>query len=354
MSLAAVPRSAGDAVSAGVTLGEEVRSLDTAVWNTFHASNGDHWFASRERGAYRHDGATLTRYTMKDGLPNDDIGGIQEDDAGNLYFTTSAFDERTRSSRLAIARFDGTSFTTIVPADQAAAEPLWRVDPSDLWFGAEQDSGAVLRFDGETWHRLVLPSTPEGDAFLAAHPRSLYPTITYSPYDVFRIFEDSRGHVWFCTALLGACRYDGESFTWIPESELGNGSFGTRSIVEDAAGRFWFGDTLHCYGIDTSDSHVPSFRRLEGLRDERDPSAPAIEGILSAVLDANGATWMATYGDGVWRLDGDELVHFPVEVDGSAVNLFSIRADREGVLWLGTQSAGVFRFDGRRFVPFVP
>jgi hypothetical protein len=308
--------------------------------------------ASAARTAY--DGATLVNFTTKDGLPSDGIGGIHEDDAGNLYFTTSARDAVTRTFSKAISRFDGESFTTFDPADHAPAEPEWRLDPDDMWFEGEPDSGAVYRFDGESWHRLVLPSTREGDEFLAAHPRSLYPNIEYSPYDVYRIFEDSRGHVWFCTAMLGACRYDGATFTWIPEAELGNGSFGTRSIVEDADGAYLFCDTFHRYEIDASDPDAPAFRRLEGWRDARDPSRAAIGDIMSAVLDDEGAVWMATYGDGVWRHDGEKLEHFPVELGGTTVSVFSIRSDREGVLWLGTQSAGVFRFDDGAFRPFRP
>ena len=164
-----------------------------------------------------------------------DVDGIQEDKHGNLYFNTDQ----------GISKFDGRTFATLEPI--AAGE--WKNEPNDLWFGGAQDSGVVYRYDGQSLHRLALPRAKAGDKYYADFPRSKFPNAKFSPYDVYTIFKDSKGNIWFGTAVLGVCRYDGKSFKWIPEEQLQNSSFGTRSILEDEDGRFWFTSIRHRYAI---------------------------------------------------------------------------------------------------------
>lgn len=339
--------SAGDdGRGASVVEGRIVEALDGAIWHVHQARNGDHWFASQDRGVYCYDGERLVRFTTADGLCDDRIGldGIQEDGAGNLYFSTLA----------GVSRFDGTSFKTLEVAADRSAAGGWRLDPDDLWFAGAQDSGAVYRYDGEHLHRLELPRTEAGDEHYRQVPRAENPAARYSPYDVYRIFEDRAGRIWFGTSSLGVCRYDGRSFAWIPDSELRNGSFGARSIVEDQEGRFWFCSGVHRYAVDPTEPEGPWFQRLEGMRLAGGSSRADFGGVMSSILARDGALWMATYEGGVWRYDGEVATHFPVEDAGRPVHLFSVHEDGEGVLWLGTQEAGVHRFDGEAFARFRP
>jgi hypothetical protein len=126
--------------------GEIVSELDKAVFYVFQAKNNDYWFGSNDRGVYRYNGKTLISFTMKDGLRSNQIRGIQEDKAGNIYFTTYE----------GISRFDGQIFTTLsVSANSAATD--WKLQPDDLWFVGAPDAGAVYRYDGQSLHRLEFP-----------------------------------------------------------------------------------------------------------------------------------------------------------------------------------------------------
>lgn len=333
--------------------GEVVSKLDPAIMRVHQARTNDYWFASKDQGVYRYDGKSLVRFTSKDGLTHDNVGGIQEDKAGNLYFTTSSdFDPVRRRFTQAICRFDGKRFTELAVPEKTT--DAWKLQPDDLWFGGGQDSGVLYRYDGKEMHRLELPPTKEGDDFLAAHPRAKFPNAKFSPYDTYLHFKDSKGHLWFGTSNLGVCRYDGKTFVWIPEGELRNGSFGTRSVVEDKEGKFWFCDSMHRYTIDAGDKAGPRFTREVGLRDTKDATRPRIVGIISAVVDRDGVLWMATYGDGVWRYDGKDVTRFPVTDGGKQITLFTIGKDNRGDLWLGTHAAGPYKFNGKTFEKFTP
>lgn len=334
--------------------GEVVTELDPAIWRVYQARNNDYWFGSKDRGVYRYDGKTLVRFTTKDGLSYDPVGGIQEDKAGNIYFpTTAVSDADRRTVTQGVSRFDGKAFTAL--AVPAKTDPDgWKLHPDDLWFRGAQDTGTVLRYDGKALHRLELPTTKEGDEFVAAHPRAKYPNINYSPYDTYINFKDSRGHVWFGTANLGVVRYDGKTFTWLPEGELRNGSFGTRSVVEDKDGKFWFGNSLHRYAVDATDKAGPKFTKEDGIRDVKDATRPRVVGVMSAVRDGDGVLWLATYGDGVWRYDGKDATRYPVQDGGKDITLYTISRDTRGGLWLGTHAAGAYKFTGKGFEKFKP
>ena len=338
---------AGNDRGAFVAKGEVVTKLDDAIWHVFQASNSDYWFGSRDQGVYRYDGKSLVRFTIRDGLCDNNLGlgGIQEDKSGNIYFNTAK----------GISRFDGKSFATLQVASRSSSgNSEWKLQPNDLWFQGAQDTGEIYRYDGKLLHRLEFPKTKDGDEHYRQMPRDKFPNAKFSPYDVYSILRDSQGNVWFGTSMLGVCRFDGKSFAWLPESELRNGSFGTRSIVEDKEGHFWFCNTLHRYAVDLNASAGPKFNRVDGIRDANDPSKELIRGIMSSTLDSTDALWMATYQDGVWRYDGESVTRFPVEDGDKEVNTFSIYRDRHGTLWLGTQEAGAYKFNGKTFEKFRP
>jgi ligand-binding sensor domain-containing protein len=188
----------------------------------------------------------------------------------------------------------------------------------------------------------------EEEADFGIHHKRNLPMSTCTPYPI----KERQGNVWFGTSTLGVYRFDGKSFAWLPESELRNGSFGTRSIIEDKEGRFWFCSTLQRYDVDQSDSAGPKFTKVDGLRNANDPSKELFGGIMASTLDSTGALWMATYREGVWRHNEMDITHYPITDGVNTVNLFSIYEDRQGVLWLGTQEAGAYKLNGKTFERF--
>ena len=331
-------KKTSDEQQAPLAKGEIVAEMAKDLWYVFQATKGEYWFGSRTEGAFRYDGKRVTRFTWKHGLAGDSIGGFQEDKAGNLFISTDR----------GISKFDGRSFTTLKPV--AAAE--WKKEPDDLWFAGPPDTGVVYRYDGKSLYRLAFPKTKAGDD--ATLPRDKFPNAKYSPYDVYTIFKDSKGNVWFGTAVLGACRYDGKSFAWITEEELRNGSFGTRSIFEDQEGKFWFTNTLHRYAVDPPPEASNWYRKEKGIGDVSGHKQDEYSAFMSSVLGDDGAMWMAILGGVVYRYDGKSITPYHVTSDGKTHRVFSIYKDKQGVPWVGTQAHGVYRFNGKAFERFKP
>lgn len=326
--------------AAPIATGNTVVELAKSIWHIFQAQDSAYWFGSDGQGVYRYDGKWLVRFTTEQGLTSDHVRGIQEDRAGNIFVCGEPG---------GVSRFDGRGFSRLTALDPSKSE--WKLGPDDLWFPGGQDSGVVYRWDGTSLHRLAFPETDAGEAHFAAMPRSKYPNAKYSPYDVYTIFKDRKGHLWFGTSTLGACRYDGTSFVWVGHGE--NGGFGVRAFVEDPDGKFWLSNCVSRFAEDPNgagEPRTPRYRKEPGIAADADPYSV----FMSAVRDKEGVLWLATLGAGVFRYDRAKWTHFPVTHDDKPIRVYSIYRDRQDGLWLGTQGHGVYKFNGKTFEKFQP
>jgi ligand-binding sensor domain-containing protein len=328
------------------SLGEIVSTLPEGISTIFQDAGGNHWFGGD--GVYKFDGEQITRFGLEDGLCGLSVIGIQQDQSGHLYFDTTE----------GISKFDGIRFTTLEIVSGDAAEGQWKLSPDDLWFRAGWERSGPLRFDGTTLYALELPKTNQAELFFAAYPHA-----SFNPYGLYSIYKDRAGKMWFGTSSLGLCMFDGEKVYWMFEDELttisGGGSFGIRSIFQDANESFWICNTHYRYQVSPQiaspeESEELVYTRREGVGeiDGHNPRAPMY--FMAISEDKNGDLWMVTHDDGVSRFDGTNLSHYPIQQDGTDVNLFTCYTDNEGVVWLGSHNAGAWRFNGEVFEKFEP
>lgn len=322
--------------------------LSTSIWIVFQAANGDYWFGSDTDGAYRYDGKSVVHYSEKDGLSSDRIRGFQEDQKGNIYISTLEN----------IQRYDGRTFTTLTAIRSESSSDNWKLQEGDLWFNTLGKNGenGPYRYDGKNLYQLKFPRHYMEDEYFKR-----FPAKAWRPYDVYQIYKDSRGTMWFGTSNFGICRYDGQSWSWLYEDHLTNtpqgGSFGIRSILEDDEGQFWFCNTRYRYtiyaeSVKENGQIMVKYDRAKGMDGIRTADGNDHIYFMSSVKDNGGDIWMATYNNGVWRYDGERSNHYPVKDGDKDITLFSIYKDINGGLWLGTHEAGVYKWNGTTFEKF--
>lgn len=315
-----------------IAKGERVQETGSSIMVIYQDGKGTYWFGSWETGIYRYDGKTLINYTTKHGLPHNRIDEIKEDNYGNIYFTSC-------HPNSTITKFDGITFTTLAKV----ADNDWKLQSADLWFRHAYSSEKVYRYDGTILHELTLTKPPT----------------LFNPFEIYSIYKDRKGNIWFGTNPMGVVRYDGKSFEWITEEDVtefrNEGANGVRSIAEDKHGDFWF-NTEYRYSIyngTNSSSHTfyTRHKSIGGLDGKKDSN---LDEYLSTVRDNDDNLWFVTYRDGVWKYDGKTITHYAVKEKGKDITLFSIYKDNKGGLWLGTHENGAYKFNGTTFVKFLP
>lgn len=324
-----------------IELGKTVSKLDNTIWNIYQDKKSNFWFSSKENGVFYYDGKGLTHFTQEDGLVSNQIRGTQEDSIGNLFFETT----------VGVSKFDGQSFETLKIKESDSSANGWNLDPNDLWFSIGFHAKGPYRYDGEYLHALQFPKSPQEDAFYSQARHG-----NYSPYSIYTIYKDRKGFMWFGTASLGLCRFDGQSLSWHYEAQLqttaSGGDFGARAIFEDNDGLFWFNNTRFRYDIQASTSNKLDYKKEDGIGYLNEQNQIEFPFFLSITQDNDAELWMLSYKNGVWRNNGKELIHYPIKDGETDVLLFSIYKDNQGILWLGTFNAGVYKFNGKSFEKF--
>lgn len=310
--------------------GNTVKELGSSIMVVYQDRKNVYWFGSWETGVYSYDGKTLTNYTTKNGLQSNRIDEITEDRFGNIYLIGC-------HPNSTITKYDGQSFTKIT----ATPGNEWKLEANDLWLRNAYQTEKVFRFDGNTLFELTLPKPPNHS----------------NPFEIYSIYKDKKGNIWFGTNPVGVCRYDGKSFDWITEEDVtefrNEGANGVRSITEDKNGDFWF-NTENRYSVYdsitlSSNRFYTRHQSIGGLDGKKDSD---LDEYLSTVRDNNNNLWFVTYRNGVWKYDGAKITHYNVQDNSKDITLFSIYKDNNGDLWLGTHENGTYKFNGTAFEKF--
>ena len=319
------------------SLNVNISSIDKNIRSIFQDRKGNYWIGTNGAGVYRYNSKTVTQFSMKDGLADNQVIKIQEDDLGNIWFGSGAF---------GISKFDGTKFT--IPTKNfdltKGTASDWKSKDSDLWFYA---GGGVFRYSNPSLD--YLPFDQSGSNAETNSPFSL------SRYGVYCILKDKNGNVWFGTQAEGVCRYDGEKLSWFKEKGLSGSA--VLGLFEDSKGNLWFGNNgagLFLYDGKT----LTNFTDEKGLgnpdfRTYGKPGLKTLARVYSINEDNNGNIWVGTVDAGVWKYDGKNLINYTTKdgLSSNAVN--TIYKDNNGELWFGTDDQGICKFNGITFTEFI-
>jgi ligand-binding sensor domain-containing protein len=152
------------------------------------------------------------------------------------------------------------------------------------------------------------------------------------PHQVFEVFPDRQGALWFSTAR-GLFRQLGGSAT-----NIGGRGKAAYETYQDKRGNYW---------ISAADGGV--FRVRGNAFEAVAPDAKC----RFLFADRDGGLWIGTNGDGLVHIQ-DGPVHMFTTVDGLGSNVvMAALTTRSGRLWVATNCGGIAWFDGERFHPLA-
>ncbi|GAB3993907.1 two-component regulator propeller domain-containing protein [Spirosoma daeguense] len=268
--------------------------------------------------------------SVKDGLSNNSVNCILQDQEGFMWFGTND----------GLNKYDGYTFTVI------------KSNPNDLQHSFQNDllSGLCEDHANRLWAVTQggLHEINKQTGQVTPHP------IRARNADLWNyqhsVFEDSR-HVLWISSLGGLARYepDRHRFTLFPVPQP---EATIKSVFEDAQHRFWVGTYRGLYLFNQATGQytlVPASVSAGELQ----PTFIAFH------LDAQQVLWIstATAGYGLFRLD---LRHQPWQLEpynpNGQINPFtflnSLRSDADGIFWMAT-TTGLQRIDPVRHQVFT-
>ncbi len=283
------------------------------------------------------------RWGMEDGLPDNRITGIAQSADGYLWLGTGE----------GLVRFDGVRFTRRNRSDSVATplfQPLLADHLGRLWVTT---AGGGLAFYTGGHFRPATPGTPRidggirqlseaasGGFWVVSGRDSAWswrdgrlvaaPWSSLSPTGIRALHQDPAGRVWIATGGRGVIRLESGTPRGIT-TRNGLSDDDVWTILETRDGTLWFGTSA---GVTRWRQGKATVFRLGAGR------------IAATVLaeDQEGAIWVGTSGDGLYRIAGDKVASITSAEGLSADQVLAIDVDREGSIWVGTED-GLDRFE---------
>ncbi|MEK7278817.1 MAG: protein kinase, partial [Chloroflexota bacterium] len=230
--------------------------------NVIAQSSTGEWLVGTTNGLGTFDGATWTRLSTTDGLPDNDVTALLIGDGVESMIGTNG----------GAVRFENLS-----PIEQLRGvriNSMLRALDGDLWFSG---GGGLWRFD---------PGRANWESY--AEPTGELPSFT-----MFGAAMDNDGALYFGSETGGLVQYDGQTFvTWAIPNVPSQAAFG--KILAAPDGLLWF---VQEYGanIDTFNAADETWAQLF--------SVPC--GCEPMIFDLDGNLWAGEYNNGFWIIGND-------------------------------------------------
>lgn len=308
--------------------------------------NGRLWFGTYWKGVYRYDGNSFTNFTEKDGLLNNKVLSILEDNNGNIWLGTDA----------GLYRHDGSAFTNIsvsltntnyLTPDNAYSKSasvltsikcLFQDRTGKIWVGARE---GIFCFNGTSLTPFLNNKTIINKNDLRLR-------------DVQCIFQDKNKNIWFASGGTGMgedgiCLFDGKALTNFKPQGYGRGM----CIIEDKNGNLLFSSGYAVFSYDPSAALKTGSKIFTDLAKKAGLKLFA----YNMLKDKIGNIWLTAENEkselSLYRYDGKSFVKFKTNEDFNCNDITTMVADNSGNIWFGTRTSGLYRYNGITFVHFT-
>ncbi|MES2567026.1 MAG: two-component regulator propeller domain-containing protein [Bacteroidota bacterium] len=325
------------------------------VLSIFQDHSGTMWFGTNAGGVGRYDGNKFTTISDNDGLINNVVFSIAENNKNEMVFGTTK----------GLSVYNGVTYKNYNEKNGLKNSWVFKIlkDEDKIWIGTQE---GVYILQNEKIRRFQFDSILDKAS-------------------VFSIFIDSQKRIWFATINNGAVCYNpsNSTFTHFNESNGLQGSL-VFSIAETASKEILIGTVTGLNVIDTKNKvrdgdYIPlqgniAFRSILVTSKNEQFFGSAADGLLKYNIYSllrynlsNGLTfnsimclfedrekniWIGTDGSGVYKYSGDRFIYYSKQ-DGLPENYVNaVIQDKKGSYWVALRNSGISRINGRKIENF--
>ncbi|MEW6131180.1 MAG: diguanylate cyclase [Acidobacteriota bacterium] len=288
----------------------------------FEDDQGRLWAGTADSGLVGYYKGVFTSLTPAQGLPNKYVGRMQrsEDGLPILFFDTGEYNylRWTGDQRLTSANiFLWTAEQSFVPIDERPVNEF--IDRSQARWVIEP--GKLMRFKG-------------------GQQTSFPVQLTLDEFFRFR-YEDRAGNIWFASRDNQVYLIAGDTLKHYTQVD-GLPSYSTIKFAgEDLEGNVWLYSQRRVMRY--RDGHFTIYTAKDGINSKN---------IRAAFCDRDGAIWVGTNENGLYRLTRQFLTAYS-QSDGLLANIvYPIIEDHTGAIWIGG-GGGMSRFADGRFTGYL-
>jgi len=315
--------------------------------------SGELWAGTESTGVTRYRQGGFITYTSQQGLPSNSVDGIARDNAGHIWALSSAsiaqWDEG--KSRFIEMRSERSKYNYYLSSDEQSG--FWGIDGHTLRlfiqghvneYPLPRDwPGRIFTSAGRDLNGVIWLAAPDGSLAKLSGGRwskvlrkSGSATNLPAAADVSSTYRDARGNLWNIAVasdpVLGLLTY------LILPSGGRTEKIGFNSFFEDGEGSVWLATNGQgLYRVRKQAISVLS--KEEGLPDRN---------VYTIYQDRAGAIWMGTWSGGLVQVSKTKIKTFSTAEGLLLRRISSICEDRDGVLWVATP-AGLQRLRNGRF-----
>ena len=330
--------------------------LDNGVTSLAEDSHGGVWIGSKS-GLNLWSSNNFTSFTVRDGLPDAYVAGVNVARSGTVWITTHVGMCRFINGRIA-------PYVFLTESQGRRPEYLGAYEDKrgNLWaFG---DTYLINLAAGKRFNYFRSPESAsvriwslcegwDGRLWIGTSGRGLFcfqddrfqPVILgqdRGPYDVRAICEDDEGNLWLGTSGGGLIQLRPQSVS-VLRAEQGLPDSPATAMACDANGRVYIGLQRGGLFVGESGGFDPV---------ENSDALGAQNNISSMCVARDGTVWAATLGSGLYGLKNGREIHFTT-ADGLADDtVTAMCSDASGGIWFSAGIGDVCYFNGNSIAHF--
>ena len=277
-------------------------------------SSGEFWAGTESTGITRYRKGRFTTYTTQQGLPANEVSAVTGDDAGQIWAL----------AHTSVARWsEGESRFVELPSEKSKYKYASNSEQFGFWGINGDDLRLFVR--GKVFHYLM--------------PREWRrETLTTAT-------QDLSGNIWVASPDGRLAKLSGGRWSRIIRTSGGETRLplprDLASTYRDSRGSLW--------NIAVAPDPIIGLRRYLSLPSGGQSLRIAFNSFFE---DREGSIWLATDGQGLYRIRRQAISVFSKEDGLPGRNVYPIYQDRIGAIWIGTWDAGLVRISGGKLTAF--